>query len=158
MSVTYTPDPVTPATRGQSFSTTVSFSYSSGTVTSVTATPNDTGDDITLTNSASSFTVSGRYLSGWQDEFYYVAAGESINTASTEIAVNIANMPVDKNLFELKQDMQAIVTKTYSVQVSWTDSELFTSGTTTVTVPHDVINNWEAIRFFMDNYNYNDTN
>jgi hypothetical protein len=154
MSITYSPDPVTPATRGQTFSTTVTFSYLTGTITSVVATLDSAGDEITIVNSSSSFTISGRYLSGWQDEFYYVAAGESINTAPTETAINIANMPANKNLFELKQDLQATVTKTYSVEVSWTD-ELLASGTTTVTVPHDVVNDLEAIRIFMDNYNYN---
>jgi hypothetical protein len=154
MSITYSPDPVTPATRGQTFSTTVTFSYLTGSITSVVATLDSVGDEITIVNSSSSFTISGRYLSGWQDEFYYVAAGESINTAPTETAINIANMPANKNLFELKQDLQATVTKTYSVEVSWTD-ELLASGTTTVTVPHDVVNDLEAIRIFMDNYNYN---
>lgn len=158
MSITYSPDPVTPATRGQTFSITVTFSYSSGSITSVVATLDSDGDEITIIDSSNSFTISGRYLSGWQDEFYYVAAGESINTAPTEIAINIANMPADKNLFELKQDMQVAVIKTYSVAISWIDNELLSSGTSTLTVPHTVVNDLEAIRIFMDNYNYNDSN
>ena len=158
MSITYSPDPITPATRGQPFSTTVIFSYLTGSITSVISTLDDVGDEIVIINSSTSFTISGRYLSGWQDEFYYVDAGESINTAPTEIAINIANMPSDKNLFKLKQDMQATVTKTYSVVINWTDDELLSSGTSTIIVPHVVVNDLEAIRIFMDNYNYNDTN
>ena len=157
MSVSYSPDPVTPALRGVPFSQTVTFSYSSGSITSVNAVYNEEGDEIEVTNSSSSFTISGRYLSGWSDIFSYVEAGESVNTAPTQTAINIANMPDDKNLFNLTQDMAAIVTKTYSVTVSYYDTDTMSSGTTTITVPHDVNNDWEAIRYYMDNYNYNGT-
>jgi hypothetical protein len=156
MSVTWSPNPVTPVSRGIPFSPlTVTMSYSPGSVTSVTATLNDTGDEIEISNGSNSFTISGRYLSGWEDIFNYYPGNESSGTSESLQAINISNMPPDQNLYNLTQDMAPSVTKTYSVEVSWTDSETFSSGTTTVTVPHEVQNDWEAIRYFMDNYNYN---
>jgi len=157
MSVSFSPNPLPKATRGIPFSQTVNFSYSPGSVNSISVVYNEQGDEVELSVGSTSFTASGVYISGWEDIFNFVETDKSVNNAPIQTAINIDNMPENKNLFDLTQDMAATVTKIYSVTVDYTNSETFSSGTTIINVPHIVENDWEAIRYFMDNYNYNGT-
>ena len=153
-----TPTEIPTATRGTPFTLEVFFTYSdelgAGTVTSVDAVLNSTGDEVTIVNDSFAFMASGRYISGWQDVFTYTDAGTSDKTAPVQTAVNIANMPRGKNLFNLAQDTAPTVTKTYVVTVDYVDAN-DNPGQEVVIITQEVNNDLEAIRYFMDNYNYN---
>ena len=73
-------------------------------------------------------------------------------------------MPDEKNLFSLDQDVSTdFVNKTYSITVNYTEMQgtpptipVIKEGT--IAISHICDNDFEAIRYFMDNenYNYND--
>lgn len=157
MAISYTPELLSPATRGVNFSMSISFSGDEDeTVTSVVATLEGEQDEIVITSSSSSFTVSGKYISGWQDVFTYVEAGESDKTDTPKSAINIANMPDQKNLYDLAQDQTESIIRTYNVTVEY-DSLVGPGGSSTFSIPHQVNNNLDAMKIFMAEYNYNNS-
>jgi hypothetical protein len=153
MSVSYTPNPLDDVVRAVDFSLSISFSAGSGTITSVTGELLGEVEPIIITPAGNSLLVSGKYLSGWTDTFTYVDAGESNLTQAPKTAIGTENLPASQNLFDLDQDQTYIVVRQFSVTVEYTEDSL--PYTTTFLIDHNVYNNLEAMRSFMDNYNYN---
>jgi hypothetical protein len=154
MAISFDPIPVPPATRGKNFSVSVSVT-APGTISSMTVSLIGGSEPITISASGSNISLSGKYLSGWQDVFTYVEAGESDKTDTPKTAIDIPNMPPDKNLYDLDQDKKQSIIRQYSVTVVYDDPDTFMQETATATLDHEVFNDLEAMREFMANYNYN---
>jgi hypothetical protein len=154
MAISFDPTPVPPAIRGKDFSVSVSVAVP-GTISSMTVSLIGGPEPITINVSGSSISLSGKYLSGWQDIFTYVEAGESDKTDTPKTAIDISNMPPDKNLYDLDQDKKQSIIRQYSVTVVYDDEETFVEETATANLDHEVFNDLEAMRQFMANYNYN---
>lgn len=142
------------AFRGRNINETVAVSVP-GTILEITVTLEGDQDEIVIETSNSGFTITGKYISGWQDIFTYVEAGESDQTETPKTAVDIANMPPDKNLYNLDQDQKQSIFRNYRVAVVFENEETFTEETLEATLTHQVDNDLDAIKDFMANYNYN---
>lgn len=101
--------------------------------------------NITIVSNTTSVTISGKHLNTFTDVFTYLEPGQSELTVEPTIVVGIGNMPPDKNLFDLNQDLRKSETRTYNILIN---------GSSTITVTQEVLNPLETIRSFMDNYNY----
>lgn len=144
-----------PAIRGNNFSFTVSFSETTGgSINSVNVSFDKLGDPITITEGISSFSSQGIYYADWQDIFTYVDTNESNKSQTPKTKININQMPPDKNLYNLNQDLRDSINRVYTCTVSYTDN-LGSTGSDTISIVHTVNNDLETIRSFMDNYNYN---
>ena len=161
---------LSPVTRGNTFTQTVNVTPTEGEeiVKVEAALDNDEGDDIEITPSASSFTVSGIIWDGWNDVFTYRELGEQEN----KNASSIGRMPPKKNLFDLDQDISDSITRNYTVQIKY-DPMLFDGGSTTfdsssletifdakdriISLTQQINNDYNAIKEFMANYEYNGT-
>lgn len=154
MAISFDPTPTPPAVRGKDFSVSLSVS-APGSVSSIEASLIGFPEPITINAGGSNLSLSGKYLSGWQDVFTYVEAGESDKTDTPKTAIDIANMPPDKNLYDLNQDKKHSIIRQYSVTVVYEDEETSMEQTATVTLDHEVFNDLEAMRQFMANYNFN---
>ena len=154
MSVSFSPDPVPPATRGKDFSQSVSVT-APGSITSLSASLLGDAEPITVSTSGSTISLSGKYLSGWQDIFTYVDAYQSDKTDTPKTAINIPNMPPDKNLYDLAQDQTHFIYRQYAVTVTYKDPDTLLSVTQSSSFEHQVFNDLEIMREFMANYNYN---
>lgn len=137
------------------------------TITSVQAVlqEGDSGTDIAISNTNSSFILAGAYLSAFAHKFTYTDAGESDKTQIPKTVTYFSNLPPGKNLFKLEQDNQQSVDIRYDVKVTYTitipgpvDSDPVTQlGTEFLTFTHTVNQNLEAIRKIMQEYKYNGT-
>ncbi|MBR19718.1 MAG: hypothetical protein CMA64_06185 [Euryarchaeota archaeon] len=162
----FVPSTTTPpaATRGQNYSFTISFTENTGgSITGVVATHSAIPDDTAnITNSTTSFTSEGKYLAGWPDVFTYCSAGKSDLEETPQTAVGIHNMPPDKNLFKLDQAVGPdVITKSYSVTVNYIELQgspptIPVPLTGQITIQHQCNNDYQAIKQYLNNYDYND--
>lgn len=155
-SITFSPEELPVAIRGKDVNETVSVSVP-GTISSLTVVLSGEYEQeaIVLEVADSSFTITGKYLAGWEDVFTYVEANESDQTDTPKTAIDIPNMPPDKNLYDLNQDKKQSIFVDYIVTVVFENEETFEEETLEATLTHQVDNDLEAMRLFMDNYNYN---
>jgi hypothetical protein len=79
--------------------------------------------------------------------FASVSKGSSDKIEEPSIVVGVANMPRDKELYDLSQDTKLFELKTYTVTVTYDDTE-----TEQFIVTQKIINDLEGIRSFMDTY------
>ena len=120
-------------------------------INNVTAKLMSTGAEVTITSGATSVTIVGSYVDPFSDSFQYVSKGSSTKIETPTTIVGVDNVPRNKELFNLTQDTQATKTITYQVTVKYDDA-MATPATSTYTVTHDIYNEWEGIRSFMDTY------
>lgn len=153
MAISFDPLPVPPAIRGKNFNVTISVT-APGEIISISASLVGESEPISISTS-DTISLSGKYLSGWQDIFTYVEAGESDKTDTPKTAVDIPNMPPDKNLYDLDQDQEHSIIRQYAVTVVYENSETLAEESASATLDHEVFNDLEAMHDFMANYNYN---
>jgi hypothetical protein len=120
-------------------------------INSVTATPINVDGDIVITSGTSSVSIVGKYDDPFLDTFQYVSKGSSNKIENSTSVVGISNVPPNKELFDLDQDLRQLETIEYEITVEY-DDEFFAPATETFTVTHDIINDLEAIRSFLDSY------
>ena len=120
-------------------------------IKNVSATLMSTGAKVVITPGTSSVTIVGKYDDPFIDTFQYVSKGSSTKIETPTTIVGVDNVPPNKELFDLDQDTRAIETITYQIKVSY-DDEFFVPANATFTVTHDIYNEWEGIRSFMDTY------
>jgi hypothetical protein len=120
-------------------------------INSVTAELKSVGADVVITPSSSSVTIVGRYDDPFLDTFQFVSKGSSNKIENPTSVIGVSNVPPNKELFDLDQDLRQLETIEYEITVEY-DDEFFAPATETFTVTHDIINELEAIRSFMDEY------
>lgn len=154
--ITFSPEELPVAIRGkdvnESVSVTVPGAISELAVAIIADPPQE---EIVVNITGSGFTITGKYMSGWEDVFTYVEAGESDKTDTPKTAIDIPNMPPDKNLYDLNQDKKQSIFVDYKVTVVFENEETMMEETLEGTLTHQVDNDLEAMRSFMANYNYN---
>ena len=117
------------------------------TINLVTATSGVSEPGLTITPGNTSVTIIGTYADPFSDFFTFVSKGSSTKLETPTTIVSVANVPADKELFNLNQDLTQIETKTFNITVTYN-----TSLTQGFTVTQDILNELEGIRSFMDNY------
>jgi hypothetical protein len=109
---------------------------------------NGTGESgLVITPGNTSVTIVGKFTDPFVDTFKYVSKGSSDKIEEPSIVVGVANMPRDKELYDLSQDTKLFELKTYTVTVTYDDTE-----TEQFIVTQKIINDLEGIRSFMDTY------
>lgn len=156
MAIEVLPNPIPIATRGKEFSTTLTIT-APGPISSSSATLIGDQDEIKIDANKGSITISGKYVSGWQDIFTYVEAGESDKTDTPKTAIDIPNMPRGKNLYDLAQDQKLSIFRDYEISIVYTDPTTFLETTETIKATHEVQNDLDAMNKYMADYNYNET-
>jgi len=124
------------------------------TITSITATLTGESEPITVTTTTSSITIDGRYLSGFEDVLTFVPPGESNKTTSPSVVTGFNNVPDGQNLYNLDQDQKQLILREYDVTVVYTNDTTFAETTENTVLTHEVLNDLEAVRSFMANYDY----
>ena len=116
-------------------------------IENVTATVDGEEPDLVITSGVETVTITGEYQDPFEDVFTYVDDGESDKTMTPITVVGIPNVPEDKKLFDLDQDMADPFVKTITVVVTYGGGQ-----TASFEVTHDINNEFEGIRSFMDTY------
>jgi len=124
------------------------------TITSITATLTGEPEPITVTTTTSSITIDGRYLSGFEDVLTFVPPGESNKTTSPSVVTGFNNVPDGQNLYNLDQDQKQLILREYDVTVIYTNDNTSEETTENTVLTHEVLNDLEAVRSFMANYDY----
>ena len=132
----------------------------SETITNVTATVSPAEPSLVITPGTTTVTITGSIIDPFIDTFTYVEPGyTNLNSTPTEV-VSTANMPQEKVMYDLDQDMTSFVLRTFTVVVTYdtyTGGSLTQSGLTyTEDVTLKIYNSWEGIRSFVDNYDFPD--
>jgi hypothetical protein len=131
---------------------TITASGDSGEVIkNVTATIISVGGDVIITPSSSSVTIVGKYDDPFLDTFQYVSKGSSNKIETPTSVIGVSNVPPNKELFDLDQDLRQLEIIEYEITVEY-DDEFFAPATSKFTVTHDILNELEAIRLFVDEY------
>ena len=143
----------------QDFTQTVGVSVSSDggdtfTIQSITAVLTGELDPITITTDTSSITISGKYLSGFEDVLTYVPPDESNRTTEPITVVGFNNLPGGQNLYNLDQDQNQFIFREYDVTVVYVNDTTLEEITESAILTHEVLNDLEAVRSFMANYDY----
>jgi len=120
-------------------------------INNVTAQLMSTGASVIITPGTTSVMIVGKYSDPFKDSFQYVSKGSSNKIETSTTIVGVDNVPKNKELFNLNQDTKPIETFTYQIIVDY-DDEFFVPTKETYTVTHDIYNEWEGIRSFMDTY------
>ena len=116
-------------------------------IENVTATVDGDEPDLVITDGTESVSITGSYQDPWSDVFTYVDDGESDKTMTPIVLTGIPNVPENKKLYNLAQDMSDPYVKTFTVTVTYGGGQ-----TQTLEVTQDINNEWEGIRSFMANY------
>jgi hypothetical protein len=96
--------------------------------------------------------IVGTYFDPFLDIFTYVEKGSSDKLEQPKVVVGIANLPEQKDFFNLNQDGQEKVTVFYLVTVEYKDvltEELFIEQ---FELTHDILNEFEGLRLFVSQY------
>lgn len=102
---------------------------------------------LTITPGNTSVSLVGTYADPFSDVFTFVSKGSSTKLEAPTVVVGTENMPANRELYNLNQDLSQTETKTYSVIVTYN-----TNLTQGFTVTHDILNELEGIRSFIDTY------
>lgn len=102
---------------------------------------------LTITPGNTSVTIVGKFTDPFVDTFKYVSKGSSDKIEDATVVVGVANMPRDKELYDLSQDTKLFELKTFTITVTYDDTE-----TQQFIVTQKIINDLEGIRSFMDTY------
>lgn len=142
-----------PVIRDVDFSTTVSASGDAGEII-ISVSAELVGEPIepfvTIVNSTSSSTLSGKFKNGFVDVFQYVSKGSSTTIENPTVIIGQENVPPDQDLFDLNQDKKQFINRTISITVEYEDMGAPETVSTTLTQP--VYNNLDAVKNFMGSY------
>jgi hypothetical protein len=125
--------------RDQTFSRTITFSATAGeTIFSANCVKNFVDSNVTIANGVSSVVISGKHITAFDaDEIKYVDKGSSDRLQTPVVSNKFADVPANKDLFEVNQDPSASKTRTYTVTVvhsagvnTFNFSQLITNGVT----------------------------
>lgn len=106
---------------------------------------------LTITSNEDTLNIVGKFIDPFLDTFKYVEKGSSDKIEEPTIVVGVANMPSNKDLYELNQDTRLFEMKTYRITVNYED-EFFVSNSANFIVTQKILNDLEGIRSFMDTY------
>jgi hypothetical protein len=109
------------------------------------------GGKVVITSGISSVSIVGTYDDPFLDTFQFVSKGSSNKIETPTTVVGISNVPLKKELFDLSQDVRQKETINYEVTVEYED-QFFVPSIETFTVTHDIVNEYEGIRSFIDTY------
>jgi hypothetical protein len=158
MSVTISPTKLPDVFPDTFFTQTITASGSNGSIsitnTDIIAVSSNTAV-IKLANGITSCTANGSYVSPFNNIFSYVFRNRSNILQRTLTANGSSRLPAAQEMFNLNQDMTQKVTKEYRVIVRFTNSAnaLNTfSNTITFDVNQDVLNNFDRVTTFVENY------
>jgi hypothetical protein len=116
-------------------------------ISSVTATLDAIEPGVTITSRASSVSIVGTYKDPFEDFLTYVERGSSNLLETPKVVKGISNLPPQKDFYELNQDRNRLITKTYTITVN------FESGAPqTFTLTQDILNDLEGMRSFVSSY------
>lgn len=115
-------------------------------IESVTATLEENEPQITISGGVTSVTIFGTYIDPFEDSFTYVEKGSSDLIEEPKIVIGVANMPPNKDFYNLSQDTREESIRNYKVIVT---TDLTTQQ---FNVTHAIYNEWEGIRSFVANY------
>ena len=147
MTVTVSPLTLPTVERFQTFSTTISVSVDVGTITSVEFDKDFIDPEITVSNSTSTLTVSGKHTTAFDgDEIIYVEKGSSDKLQTPSVVTSLANVPANKDLISVSQDPSEIKTRTYTANVN------HTGGSETFTITQIVDNDVTSAKIFLEDY------
>jgi hypothetical protein len=133
------------------FSTTVTASFTEGESTTIVSVSAELAQGVDsglrFTPGTDSVTISGKHVSGFTDILTYVDKGQSDKTQAPKKATGIENMPAGQTLFDLNQDRNQKIDRTFKIIVKLSDDsqQIFNL---TQTVQNDL----ESIRAFMGSY------
>jgi hypothetical protein len=102
---------------------------------------------LSITPGNTSVTIAGKFADPFLDVFKYVSKGSSDKIENATVVVGVVNVPPNKELFDLSQDTKLFELKTYTITVTYDDTE-----TQEFTVTQKILNDLEGIRSFMDTY------
>lgn len=122
-----------------------------GTILGVTASFDDPNPDMTVTGGVDTVTFSGLVSDPFEDSFLYVDKGKSDKTDTVKTVIGVSNVPENKELFDLDQDVTTYYENTITFQVTYENAD----GDTVeedVTMGYTIFNEYEGIRGFMDTY------
>ena len=122
-----------------------------GTILGVTASFDDPNPDMTVTGGTDTVTFSGQVTDPFEDSFFYVDKGKSDKTDTVKTVIGVSNVPENKELFDLDQDVTTYYENTITFQVTYENAD----GDTVeedVTMGYTIFNEYEGIRSFMDTY------
>jgi len=154
MSVSISPDEelasVYPLTQ---FTRTVTATYTGddeqNDITLVDAVLEGNQDFITITPGETSVTISGQYADPFLNIFTYVTRGSS-DLLETPVSVEgTENLPDAVDWYNLNQDQQLSVTRTFTIKVYLNDNE---TPAEEFEITQDVLNDYEFVRQFVTNY------
>jgi|694.fasta_scaffold109610_2 hypothetical protein len=109
------------------------------------------GGKVVIIPGTSSVSIVGTYDDPFLDTFQFVSKGSSNLIETPTTVVGVSNVPPKKELFNLSQDVKQKETINYEVTVEYQD-QFFVPAIETFAVTHDIINEYEGIRSFMDTY------
>jgi hypothetical protein len=162
--------------RGSNFSGEITFTDTNSTnpvyttvveIVSVVQSNPKERDNINLSiTGADSFSVSGVYWTGWNDQYQFVPPGQTNITSEITIATDNGNCPPGQVLFNLSQDIKDFREKYYNVllksvpttydgKTTIFDNSIRTIGdvySKNVSVQQRVVNNYSDITDFIGNY------
>ena len=115
-------------------------------IESVTCTVSGSQPDIVISTTLESVSITGTYLDPYEDVFTYVEKGSSNLLQTPSVVSGVANLPPQKDFFDLDQDTRNFVTVTYSVEV------VHDLGTDNFELTQNIYNEWDAIYNVIDNY------
>jgi len=116
-------------------------------ILSVGATLDSTEPGIKITSGETSVSIVGTYKDPFEDFLTYVERGSSNLLETPKTVKGISNLPPKKDFYELNQDKNKIVVKTYTITVN------FMSGPAeTFILTHNILNDLEGMRSFVSSY------
>ena len=121
-------------------------------ITNVTASP--AHPNLVITPGTTTVTFGGSVSDPFSDTFKYVEAGSTDLDSTPTTHTGVDTMPTGKIMYDLNQDMTPVVTKTFTVTVTYDETGGATGLTYTEDVTLKIYNSWEGIRSFVDNYNF----
>lgn len=115
----------------------------------------DSDNGLTFISIPSGLTISGKHTTAFNDIYTFTSKGTSNLTEIPTTTVGIDNLPTDANLFNLAQDGNSFVTRTFRITVQYYILSPNIINSVEFLITQQVINSLEAVRSFMANYNYN---
>lgn len=111
---------LTPVVRNENFSQTITFTADAlEVISSANCVKNFVDSSITVANGVSTVVISGEHTTAFlADEVKFVEKGSSDLLQEPSVLNNFADVPADKDLFEVNQDPSEGKTRTYTVTVT----------------------------------------
>jgi len=115
-------------------------------IESVSATIEENEPNVVITAGITSVSIVGTYIDPFEDSFTYVERGSSNLIEDPKTVIGVANMPPNKDFYDLTQDTREESIRHYKITVK---TDLTTQE---FDVTHKIYNEWEGIRTFVANY------